>query len=448
MKIKQLLLFSFLAAQALVWILYKMDVIDIFLSIILTIFILLLHYLILNNFRNLNNEFENLNRIIESLLSGKHDISVVHSHLEDNKILNANVNRLAKRMEKMTFKNEEDEKTIELLTHHINSPIIYIDIDGRIRYLNEPFLKKFDQTIVTNDLYEKIRIRKLYSYIDDAFVREKNLKETLLIKDHYYQANAITIKNNINKFVGILFLFNDVTDIKNYEKLQREFLADASHELKTPLSAIKGASEILLDGVSDEETRIEFLSIIKNENDRMERIVQDILLISRLESENLKLKFSMIHVRELVEDVIDILNFRLKKKNQNLVVQLEEELYISGDYERLKQALINLISNAITYTDDGKSILITGSTVDGFIKLTIRDEGIGISPQELPHIFERFYRVDKARSRETGGTGLGLSIVKSTIDIHNAKIEVESIEGEGTTFILTFRNYNKKKDSL
>jgi two-component system, OmpR family, phosphate regulon sensor histidine kinase PhoR len=448
MKIKQLLLFSFITGLVFVWILYQMDVIDFIISLIILIVILMIHYFIYNKFIILNNEFENLNKIIENLLSGKHDTGIIHSNLEDNKVLNANMNRLAKRMEKMTFKNEEDEKTIQLLTHHINSPIIYIDIDGRIRYLNEPFLKRFNSNVVTNDLYEKIRIRKLYGYIDDAFVRETNLKETLLIQDHYYQANAITIKNTANKFVGILFIFNDVTDIKNYEKLQREFLADASHELKTPLSAIKGASEILIDGVSDDQTRMEFLNMIKSENDRMERIVQDILLISRLESDNLKLKFSLIHMKELVEDVSDILNFRLKNKNQNLMIEIEEDLYINGDYERLKHALINLVSNAITYTDGEKSIFIIGSSFGDKVKLMIKDEGIGISAVELPHIFERFYRVDKARSRETGGTGLGLSIVKSTLDIHNAQIEVESTEGEGTTFTLTFKAFNNKRDTF
>jgi len=384
-----------------------------------------------------------LNETIESLLNGKLDVRMISNGHDMNRELTANVNRLAKRMAKMTYKKEEDEQTIKILTNNITSPIIYIDIDGRIRYVNNQFINLFQVTIEINDIYEKIRVKKLYKFIDDAFILETRQIITSQIGERYYQANAIPINNHQQMFVGILFIFHDVTEIKKYEKLQREFLADASHELKTPLSAIKGASEILLNGeYHSKETFTDFLTIIKNENERMERIVRDILLISRLESDNILIQTKKVDIEELMHNCIEIMQFKAELKNQTIKVDLSPGLFIEGDYDRLKHAFLNLISNAINYTNESKEIEVRSYIEENKVKVSIKDEGIGIEPSELKHIFERFYRIDKARSRETGGTGLGLAIVKSTFDVHKATINVRSIINEGTHFVIAFKPYN------
>lgn len=441
MKADKYILFSIVTIILLVLYLYQIEIINMIIMLFIFISIVAFHSYLYFYIRKLELEFKNLNGAIESILEGNHDTRVISTNFEDNRVLNANINRIAKRIEKMSFKNDEDEQTIQILTNNITSLIIYIDIDGKVRYVNNQFINKLDVQIFKNDLYEKIPIRKIYRFIDDAFTFETNQIETLRIKEFYFQANAIPITNNLNRFVGILFIFHDITDIKKYEKLQREFLADASHELKTPISAIKGASEILLNGPHDEETTKDFLNMIHRENDRMEKIVRDILLISRIESENLIIKTVKIDLKPLIDEVVETLSIRYKSKYQTIYIDIENELYIKGDYERIKQVFINLISNAISYTNEGKNIYIKGYHVKEGIIVKVIDEGIGIAKNELPHIFERFYRIDKARARDTGGTGLGLPIVKSTLDVHKATIEVSSEENKGTTFKIQFKKY-------
>ncbi|NLG81525.1 MAG: histidine kinase [Bacilli bacterium] len=388
----------------------------------------------------INQEYAKMNDVLEKIINNQLEKSHVERFVSNRKF-NANLNRLMRNIDKMRLIKEEDQLAIEILTNNITSPIIYIDRDGKIRYVNNQFLNSFEVNLEINDIYEKLRNKTIYKFIDDAFIFETKNIETLIINERYYQANAIPVKNKINNhytFIGIVFIFHDITELKKYENLQREFLADASHELKTPISAIKGASEILLSGSHPQETIKEFLTIIKEENDRMERIVNDILLLSRLESANLTLNLEKINLSELILSVKNMLNYRLINKNQTLHLDLTENLATTGDYERLKTVFLNLLNNAINYTDENKAIYIKSYYQDNYAVVSIRDEGIGIEEKTLPHIFERFYRVDKARSRITGGTGLGLAIVKSTLDIHNAKIEVKSKVNEGTEFIIYF----------
>lgn len=441
MKSKHLILFSFIFSLLLIGLLFYYDVLTFYLGAVLTLFSTTLHSILYSRFHLLNREFERLNETLEDLISGVHETRIYPMN-EKNRVLNANVNRLAKQLEKMSVKKLEDEQMIRLLTNNITSPIIYIDIDGRTRYINGSFNLKFKTNIHTNDMYELIHVRKIFQFIDESFIRELNDVQTISIDDQYFQANAICIVDNDDRFIGILFIFHDITDIKKFEKLQREFLADASHELKTPISAIKGAAEILLDRPHEPETVLEFLHMIQNENVRMEKIVQDILLISKLENDiNLILK--PINLNKVIEDVIHQLELRMSQKNQQIELNLEDQLRIQGDPERLKHALSNLIVNASNYTNEGKTIFIKGWVEADQVIVQVKDQGIGIGPKDIPHIFERFYRVDKARSRETGGTGLGLSIVKSVVDVHNATITVSSELNKGTSFTIAFKKYSE-----
>ncbi len=441
MKPTRALNISFILTVSVIVISYFIDILDLQ-SLLLTLGLLILFYLLsLFNLLKLSKDYKQMNETIENIINDKLKAKIISKFVAYRE-LNANLNRLVKKIEKMTLKKEEDQLTIQILTNNITSPIIYIDRDGRIRYVNNQFLNSFEANIEINEIYEKLRIKKIYKFIDDAFIFETKDVKIIMINDRYYQANAIPINNNENNhfsFLGILFIFHDITELKKYEKLQREFLADASHELKTPISAIKGASEILLNGENHSaETVREFLSIIESENARMERIVNDLLLISRLENDKVIFKFEMINLESLINEVCKILQIKLESKKQILHLHFEKDLFIKGDYERLKHAFLNLLSNAINYTDDEKSITIRTYQDQENVMVSIKDEGIGMDEESLSHIFERFYRVDKARSRATGGTGLGLAIVKSTLDIHKAKIVVNSKIDEGTEFIIYF----------
>lgn len=445
MKSKVIILFSYLLSLTFISLLIYHHIFDLLIGLVFILVLTSTHTLLYQRYTFLNREIERVNETLQDLIAGDHGTRIYATN-KKTRLLNANINRLAKQMEKMSIKKMEDEQMIRLLTDYITSPIIYVDIDGRVRYINDQFIKKFRINIKANVLYELIPKKEIYRFIDEAFIKELDYVDTIMVDDNYYYANAVTIKDLRNRFVGILFIFNDITEIKRFEQLQREFLADASHELKTPISAIKGASEILLDRSHEQGTVIEFLKMIQDENNRMEGIVQDILLMSKLESE-INLTFEQIDLKALLEEVSLQFQRSIERKNQQLTMELEDELFITGDYERLKHAFSNLLLNAINYTDHGKTIKIRAWASPDYVIVEIEDEGIGISQQDLPHIFERFYRVNKDRSRETGGTGLGLSIVKSVVDAHQAQIKVQSRLQQGTTFTLMFHKTLQTKNS-
>jgi two-component system phosphate regulon sensor histidine kinase PhoR len=413
-----------------------------YMLLILSLLSLTIHGMIIFFYLIYKRDYDNLNQTIENIINDNIDGKIITKFIKQHK-LNANLNRIVKKIEKLSFKKEEHELTIRILTNNITHPIIYIDRDGRIRYTNHQFLNSIDANIEINDIYEKLRIQSIFKFIDDAFIFESKVSDYLSINDRFYHINAIPVRNSVYdifSFIGILFIFDDITELKKYEVLQREFLADASHELKTPLSAIKGASEILLERENHSKATVrEFLTIIKSENERMEKIVNDILLISRLENDKGIIHFEEVDLTKLIYKVVEILKPKINAKSQILKLNLTDKLMISGDYYRLKHVFLNLLLNSINYTDENKNIYVKSYIKDDNIVISIKDEGIGIAKEALPHIFERFYRIDKARSRETGGTGLGLAIVKSTLDIHKAKIEVNSILNEGTEFLIYFK---------
>ena len=223
--------------------------------------------------------------------------------------------------------------------------------------------------------------------------------------------------------------------MKKYENLQKEFFSNVSHELKTPISAIKGCSEILLNGgLKDQAICEEFLTIIQNENLRIERLVKDLLLINRYEHDQIKHQTQRLEVNYLLNDCIQNVQTIANLKHQTIDFVEEKKYWVEGDYTKLQHCFLNLLTNAIHYSPDETQIQIKVSEKSTFIEISVIDHGIGIPPEDLPHIFERFYRVDKARSRHTGGTGLGLSIVASIIEAHHGAIQVQSELNKGSCF--------------
>ncbi|WP_150267150.1 two-component system histidine kinase PnpS [Paenibacillus tepidiphilus] len=241
---------------------------------------------------------------------------------------------------------------------------------------------------------------------------------------------------------GMLFLLQEVTEIRRLEKMRSEFVANVSHELKTPVAAVKGFAETLLGGgVTDEKTARSFLQIIYDENERLNRLIGDILDLSKIESKRVQLDCSPVHLIDFMKSVLETLSKVAEKKNISISIDVPDELFIEADEDKLRQILINLLSNAINYTHEGGNVRVSAKTsqkADGTetVIFNVSDTGIGIPRKDLPRIFERFYRVDKARSRGSGGTGLGLSIVKHLVDMHHGSITVESDLGLGSSFII------------
>jgi two-component system phosphate regulon sensor histidine kinase PhoR len=238
---------------------------------------------------------------------------------------------------------------------------------------------------------------------------------------------------------GAVAVFHDITRLKELEKIRRDFVANVSHELRTPLTTIKGYAETLLEGALEEEVAAQFVRVIKRHSDRLEKIVEDLLILSKIESKEFQLRIESLSVSDLIADAIDFLKEPLSKKKISIsVLEISPTPLIYGDRQYLEQVLINILDNAIKYGCDGGNIkILVSENPDDKIQVSVEDDGIGIPKEDLPRIFERFYRVDKGRSKELGGTGLGLSIVKHIVQAHGGNVWAESEITKGSTFYFT-----------
>ncbi len=243
-----------------------------------------------------------------------------------------------------------------------------------------------------------------------------------------------------------VLVFHDITQLKAYETTRSDFIANLTHELRTPLSALYGYAETLIEGVDDSETQRRFLGIIDRQARRLARLLDDLIVLSDLERGITPLKLESVHARDVVEEAVELMREQARREGVTLAAQCEEHLPdLSGDRDRLHQVMINLLDNAIKYTPRGGHVTVYARSVDlsaaagarPAVALAVADTGEGIPERDIPRLTERFYRVDRARSRELGGTGLGLAIVKHIVQLHNGALRIESKVGEGTTVTLS-----------
>jgi two-component system phosphate regulon sensor histidine kinase PhoR len=237
---------------------------------------------------------------------------------------------------------------------------------------------------------------------------------------------------------GVVAVFHDITERKRIEEVRRDFVANVSHELRTPLAAIRGAAETLLGGaLENPDFARRFTEVIDRHSRRLEQLVMDLLSLARLESEEEKSDAADLSVRKLAESSLAAVSELAAERGVTLSSELpEQDWVVRGDRNRMEQALVNLLDNAVKYTEAGGSVVLRVYHDNGTVNLAVADSGIGIPPEALSRIFERFYRVDKGRSRDVGGTGLGLAIVKHAVQTQGGRVDVESFPGRGSTFTI------------
>ncbi|HYG60331.1 MAG TPA: phosphate regulon sensor histidine kinase PhoR [Symbiobacteriaceae bacterium] len=238
---------------------------------------------------------------------------------------------------------------------------------------------------------------------------------------------------------GVLIVLGDITRARKLEHMRTEFVSNVTHELRTPLTSIRGFAETLLEGALDDpDTARHFVGIIKRESEHLGQLIEDVLDLSRIESGKMRMNKEPVHLPTLAEETVGRFFPRAEKQGVDLRIDIPAALApIAGDHARLAQVLINLVDNALKYTPAGGSVTVSAEELGTMVRIRVSDTGTGIPRANLPRLFERFYRVDKARSRATGGTGLGLSIVKHIVESHGGTIGVESDLGKGTTFTFT-----------
>lgn len=322
--------------------------------------------------------------------------------------------------------------------------LLILDEDGRVQFANPALSQLFSlpTEIRGRTLMETLRLHDLQALSQRVLAegRVTGVEIHLPSEPHRaIQVNAATVRDPDRALAGTIFVFHDVSRIKQLENVRKEFVANVSHELRTPLSLIKGYVETLLDGAKDDPAvATRFLRTIEKHADRLTFLIDDLLTISQLESGQVAFNIQPLDLGDQAEQVLTELGGRGAEKKVTVNNEVPPGLRIQADGDRLQQVLFNLVDNAIKYGHVGGHVRIGGRRLaEGTIEGWVSDDGPGIPPEAHTRVFERFYRVDRARSREQGGTGLGLSIVKHIIQSHGGEVSVESSPGQGSTFRFT-----------
>ena len=321
--------------------------------------------------------------------------------------------------------------------------LLVVDARSRVTLTNPTFQKLFElrDSAMGVPLVEAVRHATLDQLVAETLLTGEAMRSELSLADsrthseRHVEVSAVPIKNADDEVTGTVVLFHDITELKQLDQIRRDFVANVSHELRTPLSILRGYIEVLFDEPQtsrEELTRI--LSIMERHSKRLQRLVDDLLSLAQLESSQAKLELSVVRVDELFNNLIRDWKEKLATKNLKVIVDLTPEAFtLHADGTRLEEVLHNLLDNAVKFSRENGQIHLQALRRDSEMVLSVADNGLGIGKEHLPRIFERFYRADKARSRELGGTGLGLAIVKHIAQLHGGRVEAESEPGHGTT---------------
>lgn len=328
----------------------------------------------------------------------------------------------------------------------VNEALFAVDRSCKIMLINPVARELFDiqeEDVYGKHILEVVRSNKLHDILKD--ILDNNQMGQTEITVHYPERRILKINTNFirldldpTRIIGIMALIQDVTEMRKLEKMRSDFVANVSHELKTPLTSIRGFIETLKSGaIDDGKVRNKFLDIIDIESERLTRLINSLLHLSAIENQAYLLKREKIHIKEVMNEIEVITERLIENKNLNYISEIESELpEIYGCRDRFKQMILNLIENAIKYTPENGEVRVLIYKRYDNIMITVKDTGIGIPKEDLPRLFERFYRVDKARTRRVGGTGLGLSIVKHIVLSFNGNIKVNSQVGKGSEFTI------------
>lgn len=387
---------------------------------------------------------EKVTKTMDKLLQGNYHARVNQSIAGTIGELSGKMNALARNLSELTISEQIQSEQLSTIIENSESGLVLIDEKGYIHVVNRKFISMFGQTphdYIGYLYYDVLENEQFHHTVQETFLREKHVKHMFSIEQEgektYLEIVGAPIFNERNLLKGAVLVIYDITEFKNIEVMRKDFVANVSHELKTPITSIRGFSETLLDGAAeDPEAREQFLKIIFDESRRIQLLIDDLLILSKLEKDESMLDYVSLDVDMVVEEIYPLIDQHAKQKEIVLNIDVPEGVTVEADLDKLKQLFINLLSNAVSYTPEQGSVSLKVAEEGEHVKFLIKDTGIGIEKEALPRIFERFYRVDKARSRDTGGTGLGLAIVKHIVELHEGEIEVDSELGKGTTFTI------------
>ena len=353
----------------------------------------------------------------------------------------SNIQILASRLEERSRSATEERNRILAILESMTEGVLVVDIEQKILLVNSTLADAFGfekSAAAGRFFWEMFRDADINEMIQSALAKRQAARReheaTLSGSIFEIQVSPVSIGAD---FLGMVAVFRDITSLKQFDRLRSEFVANVSHELKTPLTSILGFVETLKEGaLSDPENSLKFLSIIEEQSLKLNAMIEDLLLLSRLESSKEAIRLEPVKLATLFMKIGVFFAPRFKENNLSFSTEAPDGLTVMAESTSLERVLINLIDNAVKYNQKEGRILVRAWRDSEGVNISVNDTGSGIAPQDLGRIFERFYRADKSRSRETGGSGLGLSIAKHLIERHGGRIEVESTSQQGSTFTI------------
>jgi two-component system, OmpR family, phosphate regulon sensor histidine kinase PhoR len=415
------------------------------LAIILTIvffglIILVLGYLLI---RNTLNPLAEIREGAERFSKGDFSRKIYPPKEAELKSIAESLNSMAKQLDEKLDIIGEQSNLQDVVLKSMKEGIIAIDYDERILLLNETAARIFnltDENAIGKTLQEVVRISEIQKFFKKVISDECSHEAEVILqheKDKFLQLSGTLLYDVDNQALGALVVFNDITNLKHLDTLKKELVANVSHELRTPVTTIKGFIETLRDGaIKDPKNAERFLNIISKHIDRLNMLIDDLLILSKLEESPDEIKFEEERINPLLKSVAEDFEFKAEEKKIDIDIKCDDNLTAKINKHLIEQAISNLLDNAIKYSDRKTKIEIGAYDKNGMVNIYVEDEGYGIAEEHLPRLFERFYRVDKARTRDEGGTGLGLAIVKHIVNTMSGTIDVESTPGKGTIFTI------------
>ncbi|EGM51221.1 two-component sensor kinase yycG [Ligilactobacillus ruminis SPM0211] len=374
------------------------------------------------------------------------------------------VNNLSVRVEEAQESSDSERRRLDSVLSHMSDGVIATDRRGNISIINDMACEYLDvesKDVIGTSILDVLKIREMQT-MRELIENQDGIIVDMSDAGHDQILNAYfsTIQRETGFISGLVCVLHDVTEQQKIDRERRQFVSNVSHELRTPLTSMRSYIEALNDGAwKDPEVAPSFLKVTQDETDRMIRMINDLLSLSRMDSGTVKLDFELVNLNELFNYILNRFDMMLKKdnndtretKSKNYTIKRDftkRDLWVEIDTDKFIQVVDNIMNNAIKYSPDGGVITCRLLETHNHVILSITDQGLGIPRKDLGHIFDRFFRVDKARSRAQGGTGLGLAISKEVIEMHHGKIWVDSIEGKGSTFYISLPYEEYEGDDL
>lgn len=419
----------------------KSSLMEVFSKYFIQSFLIILILILIIGFysKSLSYSLEKMYSITENFLKGDFSGKIKINPWDSYEIsyLGKSINKMSEQIENQINNILKQKKEQEVVFSSMSEGVLSIDNNKKIYHINESAKKIFNLEMEQDyngwSLKEVIRSKKIEDFYDEVISSKTFLDREFELNDNqFFQIHGSILSGESNNISGVLLVLNDISNLRRLEQHRKDFVGNVSHELKTPLTSINGYLENLIDGTVDSpEDQLKFLKIVQKHSLRLQKIIEDLLILSQVEGEaGENFTGEIQEISPILSSVKSLFN----EQSEKIVIDCEKNLKAKIDSHLLEIALGNLLQNAIRYGKENAPIILSAKSLNGMIEISIKDEGVGISQEHHHRLFERFYSVDKSRSRDFGGSGLGLSIVKHIALIHKGSVGVKSAPGKGSIF--------------